>query len=282
MFLTVSAKMIASIEPQAVQLLRLLGAFELCLLFSGTVQQKAEYYRCLAISGARVTVRSIGGHSLELGTAFSEKAVVLRQGDNSKPEQFTLRLPLQPHQVDLMENVRDGGDLNLSVKFLARGSDSRSSWFDWEEAGDMALQIPVPESAWVKQMNASGADRILLFEVRVPSSDGALPHPAARHLLKAQQHLVGGNWRECVSECRQFAEQLGGGRLTPATDRLASGRRSMSKDEREAVLLAALLHYGHLAAHSESQHGELDFDRADAKLALSLAASLAAHHFRRE
>jgi hypothetical protein len=43
-----------------------------------------------------------------------------------------------------------------------------------------------------------------------------------------------------------------------------------------ARILAALHNYSHLAAHSGSKGG-VDFDRADAKLALSLAAALAAH-----
>ena len=53
----------------------------------------------------------------------------------------------------------------------------------------------------------------------------------------------------------------------------------MTKEDREDLLIAALQHYGHLAAHSESQQGQLEFSRADAKLALSLAASLAEHRF---
>jgi hypothetical protein len=51
----------------------------------------------------------------------------------------------------------------------------------------------------------------------------------------------------------------------------------MTKQDREDTLIAALNHYGHLAAHSESKLGELGYSRSDAKLALSLAASLAEH-----
>jgi hypothetical protein len=281
---TVNSKIIASFQPQAVQLVPLLGNFELGFLFSGTVHGKSDdMYRWLAISGARVALRTKGGGILDLGLATSDCAVVIRQGDNTHGDQFTLRLVLQPYQIDLLEAARGGSDLNFKLKFFARGSTSKSEPQDWEERGDMSLEVHVPESVWARQMNESKADQILLFEVRLPTgSEGALAHPAARHLVRAHQHLTGGNWRECVSECRQFAEELGGDKLAPALDRLSSGRKSMTKDEREMVLVAALQHYGHLAAHSESKHGELDFDRADAKLALSIAASLASHFFRRD
>jgi hypothetical protein len=283
MQLTVNSTVIASVQHEAIQLRSLLGAFELSVSFRGTVHAKRDHdCRCLTISGARLTLRTKDGRALELGFASSDKLIVLRQHDHARDEVFSLRLLLQPHQIDLVECAREGGDLILGVRLCARGSDNRNPWLDWDEQGDLGFNVTAPESTWVKEMNSSGADRILLFEVRVPFDDGVVPHPAVRHLLRAQQHLLGGNWRECVSECRQFAEDLGGTNLTPATDRLANNRRSMTKDEREAVLLAALLHYGHLAAHSESKHGELDFERADAKLALSLASSLAGHHFRRD
>ena len=70
--------------------------------------------------------------------------------------------------------------------------------------------------------------------------------------------FASGDWRSCVSECRQFAEEIGGGRLTAAIDMLTTGRRTMTKQDREDILTAALQHYGHLAAHSESQRGELE------------------------
>ena len=146
----------------------------------------------------------------------------------------------------------------------------------------MTMDIPVPESVWTEQMTVSMADRILLFEVRLPAGlEGALAHPASRHLLSAHQLYGEGNWRECVSECRQFAEELGGDQLAPALAQLSTGRRAMTKGERTTVLVSALQFYGHVATHSESRGGELDYDRSDAKLALSIAASLASHAFRR-
>jgi hypothetical protein len=114
---------------------------------------------------------------------------------------------------------------------------------------------------------------MLLLEVRLPN--GGIRHTAKRHLLRAQELFAAGDWRGCVSECRQFAEELGGGKLAPAIDMLRTDRRGMTKEDREDLQIAALQHYCHLAAHSESQRGQLEYRRVDAKLALSLAASLA-------
>jgi len=136
-----------------------------------------------------------------------------------------------------------------------------------------------PRSLWIEQLNQSKATHILLLEAHLPAGD--IRHPADRHLRRAQELFAAGDWRGCISECRQFAEELGGERLAPAIDMLCTDRRGMTKGDREDLLMAALQHYAHLAAHSESQRGQLEYSRADAKLALSLAASLPEHRLGR-
>jgi len=278
---TVSSTIIAAIEAQQVYLTPVLGSYELAFQFAGTIHASTDdIYRWITISGARVTLRAQKGQ-VDIGFAVPDKATVIRQVKGIGHANVALKLLLQPHQLEVLESLRDGGDLHFALKFHGRGGSSAEAVFDQEEHYT-DFHIDVPESSWVTQLNGSRAGRILLLEVKLPFNEGpAVPHPCLRHLNRAQQLLIQGDWRECVSECRQFAEELGGSNLAPALDRLSTGRKSMTKDERETVLLAALHHYCHLAAHSESRNGELDFGRADAKLAVSLAASLAEYHFRR-
>jgi hypothetical protein len=284
MHLGVSGKVVASVEPQAVQLVPLLGAFELVFLFGGTVYGVSDGgYRKLIISAARITLFDVGGGKYDLGVARGDAKIVLRQNDHACGVQFSLKVLLQPHQINLVENVRAGGDLRFSLRFFARGNIGDGDAGDQDEQGDLSVDVPVAESAWAAQMTMSAADMILLFEVRLPAGlDGALAHPAARHLLKAHKLYGSGNWRECVSECRQFAEELGGEKLAPALNQFGSDRRAMTKDERTALLVSALQHYGHIAAHSESRGGDLDYTRAEASLALQISASLASYYFRRQ
>lgn len=67
--------------------------------------------------------------------------------------------------------------------------------------------------------------------------------------------------------------------LGPALEKLSSSRKSMTKYECADTIIAAIQNYGHAATHSESRNGELEYSRADAKLMISLAASLAEFHF---
>lgn len=276
MDLTVNSKNIVALQAHPVQLVPMLGCFELVMPFTATVYGMTDgLYRCLTITGARLSLRDKTGSVLAIGRMEPDCAVVLRQGNNAQRMDFSLKLPLQHQQLERLEVARDGGNLDFVLRFLTRGSTDKSRE-DWEEyVGEMPAQVP--QSAWVVQYNSAKAGNVLLFEVRLPNS--SLRHPAEKHLLKAQGLLTGGDWRNCVNECRQFAEELGGARSALALDKLAISRRTMTKDERGDAIVAAIQNYGHAAAHSESKHGELEYNRADAKLMLSLAASLAEFHF---
>ena len=110
---------------------------------------------------------------------------------------------------------RDGGDLHLTIVLQARAASSDQPGGHWEQyLGEAPLTVP--RSHWIEQLNQSKAARLLLLEVRL--ADGDIRHPADRHLLRTQELFAAGDWRGCVSECRQFAEELGSGKLVSAMD----------------------------------------------------------------
>jgi hypothetical protein len=256
-----------------------LSCFELVIPFSGIVHGAADgVYRSLSISGARIAMKAKNGQMVQAGRAVSDNGTVVRQNDNPGRADFTLKLALHPGQLEALEAERDGADLHLTITLQGRAASSDQPGADREQyLGE--TPIVTPKSHWIEQLNQSKAAHILLLEAHLPS--GGIRHPADRHLQRAQELFAAGDWRSCISECRQFAEELGGGRLVPAMDMLRTDRRGMTKGDREDLLMAALQHYGHLAAHSGSQRGQLEYYRADAKLALSLAASLAEHQLGR-
>jgi hypothetical protein len=276
MDLTVSSKNIIGLDAISVQLAPTLGAFELVVIFKATIHGMTDnLYRWVNLYSARLSLRDKGGSVYEVGLLEPDAPVVLRQRDNAQPRNFSFKLALQPHQVGELEKARDGGDINFVLRFQASSCTSESTENQDEHYSD--VQLPVPQSAWITQYNASKAGAVLLFEVRLPS--GALRHPAEHHLFEAQRKLDSGDWRGSVSECRQFAEELGGTKMNAAFDKLANARKTMTKDERADAVIAAIQNYGHAATHSESRNGELEYSRADAKLMISLAASLAEFHF---
>jgi hypothetical protein len=178
--------------------------------------------------------------------------------------------------LSALEEIRDAGDLDFELVLAATGGDDQNGANNWPE--QQMLRLHLPQSEWVAQLNAAKAYAVMLIKVALSITHSSAPRRARdQHLLRAEEHFVAGNYRECVSECRQFLEELAGDKLGQALSLLRSEARNMDKSQREEAILAAIHHYTHLAAHSGSRQGELNYERSDARLILSLAAASAAH-----
>ena len=280
--LSIAGQIITPIEPNVVTIKALLGAYELSFRFKCAVNpiHEGRLFE-LAVNGARAFLLPPGSDPIDLGVAHSDEAIVIRQTPFVGNQELVLKLPVLPHQIDLIEVLRDGGDLNFQLDFKYRGG-VRDGSQSFEQAEAASVPFHVPESSWVKQLNDSGVDKILLFEIRLPQErDLSVMDPAAQHLVQAQKHFVRGSYREVVSQCRQVTEELLRDRARPMFDEFPNGaaRQAMTKADREDFLANALQLYTHLAAHSGSKDGEMSYGRTDAKMALAIASALVSRKF---
>jgi len=134
MDLTVNSRIVAAVEIRPIQLGRVLGAFELAIPFSATVHAAGDgIYRSLTISGARIAMRAKNGQTLQVGHAVPDNGVIVRQNDNPTRADFTLKLPLQPDQLEALEAERDETDLSLTIALQARAASSEQPGTDWEQ-----------------------------------------------------------------------------------------------------------------------------------------------------
>lgn len=284
MNLTVGGQIITLIEAKAVTITALVGAYDLSfhLKFAVNPIHEGRVFE-LRVNALRIFLNLLGADAVDLGAARSDETIVVRQTPFVGSQDVVLKLPMLPHQIDLIEVMRNGGDLNFRLDFKYRGGVREGSQ-PFEQAETASMPFHVPESSWVKQLNGSGADTVLLFEVRLPQErDLSIMDPAAQHLVAAQQHLVRGNYREVVSQCRQVTEELLRDRTRPMFDEFPNGaaRQNMTKADREDFMTNALQIYTHLAAHSGSKDGEMNFSRTDAKMALAIASSLVSRKYAR-
>jgi hypothetical protein len=283
MDLTVAGKGIAPVELLATTIKALLGAFEISFHFrcaTYPIDEDKAYE--LVINSARVLMTVQGSNALDLGLARPDEVALIRQMKYVSKQDLILKLVLTPYQMDLLENARTGADLNFTLTFKYRGGVREGSQA-FEQAETAAIPVHVPQSTWVKQLNDSGADKILLFEVRLPGErDLSHTDPAAQHLVDAQRHFTQGNYTEAVFQCRLVTEELLRQRTKTVFEEFPNGqaRLAMTKADREDYLTTALQLYSHQAAHSGSKDGET-YTRTEAKMALAVASALVSRKFSR-
>lgn len=270
--LTVQSHVVADVQIQAAQLRNLLGSYELSFLVSGSVTNSNDgAVHWLIVHGASVAVRSKGGHN-HLPSASLTQPTIVRQGQHNT--QFQLHVLLHPHQLETLEAMRNGGDLDFELQLSSRGGDSKQGPSDWPEQA--SLTVHVPESAWLKQLENAKAQRTLLLELAMPFIEpSAMQKYEFEHIQRAQMHLYHGLFGECIAECRKALEELEKELPSMSWEALTSraGRENMSKYERHRAVVALVHHYTQPSAHSASRGGTSNYSRAEAALVLALTVS---------
>jgi hypothetical protein len=276
--LTVGSRIVANVALSRVSLVPILGGFELVFGVHGhTTADEANYW--LMANSAQVQVGNEQGDLWRLGAARSDSVIRIRTGKSAMTVSSELRMPLTTQQLAAIEDLRAGGDLRFQLALLGEGGPEVRP--GEVHAVHDTLWLGLGRSDWIVQLRTARAMDILLLEVAMPLLEPSEANRSISDALKrAQKLLAEGHYSECVINCRKAIEGLATmqGRLRnwspDALRRLANGREAMTKEEREVALEASLFHFASLAAHDAST----EFRRRDAKLAVTLVASLVAHH----
>jgi hypothetical protein len=262
-----------------VQIRPTLGALELVFMINGTIHRHddGKLPAWFVVHSGRVAVQTRLGKK-ELGTARPGHPVMVAQtihpGNRFSIE---LKLPLIASQLSALENHRDGGSLDFTVTLSGLSGVGQQPASNIEHQDVM---VRAEQSAWIEQLNGSGAMHVILLEVAMPMTGASRERKAVfEHLRHAQQLFASGLYSECVAECRKAAEELQNGLSAVPWKNLPerNDREALSKDERLRTLIGTIHLYAHLAAHSVSRGGTWDYTRADAKMVLALFAAYVAH-----
>lgn len=226
----------------------------------------------LRLSPAPVTLW--GHEDVQLGYAIPEMTVPFPAG--SSHDNFHLHLlSLAPSQMEVIERVRAGQDIQLLLKL--QGEVWRGHEFTNIQE---TVSCPVSQSDWLKVLEQCEYGRSILFEVPLPASHAADAPAPAQYLQRAKTHFVKGHYDDAVAACRLALEAI----TTSPTDKgdtdvavkaWKGGRASdLSIGQRELVLRQVLAQYTHLAHHHEPGENTSRYDQSMASMVLGMTASL--------
>lgn len=273
--ITVGHWVVANASLSRIVLLPVVGAFELVFTVEGSSTTRDDQVYWLTPLRADVKVGGGVGELFRLGKASPDSSPRIRTCKNALPFNYEFRIPVAIPQLAAIEELRAEGDLHFQLVISGDGGEEAKP--TEIQSFNQPLSRTVSRSDWISQLRVVKAMDTLLLEIPMPFIEPSKElSSVVKALRRAQTHFFEGHYSDCVINCRKAIEQLVGlqGRdRTAAFRRLANDREGMSKDERRTAIEAALFHFGSLAAHDNST----DFDRRDAKLAMTLAAGLVAY-----
>lgn len=208
-----------------------------------------------------------------IGTGAPDQAQPVRISKYDNEKLLCFRMLLSPSQIEAIEALRNGGDINLSI-WISGSVFQDGSTSSIQQQGAFTVR----QQEWIEVLERMDYRRTFLYELPLPFDENGT-EPTAALLRKAQYHLMRGHYDECVGECRKLLEAcplsepdqrvLKTGRDKYKGDRTA--RESMDVPERMLVLRDALAHATHLAHHHSSSDG---YSRDQARAIFGVTISL--------
>ncbi|OFW28919.1 MAG: hypothetical protein A3J28_01165 [Acidobacteria bacterium RIFCSPLOWO2_12_FULL_60_22] len=191
-----------------------------------------------------------------------------------------VNVPLGHAVIRRLEDVRDGKDAQLSIRFSALVWYPPDSSFV-NVASPGPLQLTVPRSTWADNVLSQwGLSLVKIVEIKFPANQAGENFRAAYARVEAAEKLyANGLWKQTLAELysafEDLAKSLGFARPDQQFFVSLLAEFPSAKKEKAKLALAYLCDFYHLGRHEpekESQPNNLPFIlRRDARLGLTLA-----------
>lgn len=276
MEITVGAWNVARVHPVLQYLQPLVGGYELAFQFEINVLSAGDLAREATIVGAQVSVKT-GMGERRLGFSRLDMPLFIRQTARSSQAHATFFIELTPSQIWTIEELRFAEVLTFAIAPRGVGREG-----EYESPLHSTWTVEIPRSRWLQMLREARALDVLLVEIPMPVAD--VPdrwRSVTASFLEAERQFHFGEYTAAVVSCRKAVQGVGEqlyGLLEwagPSLDLMEKARRDMSKEQREAAVLATVRHLTHLAAHT-GREGGVVFSRDEARLILALTAAIVA------
>lgn len=222
---------------------------------------------------AKVHVSAPGKPPISVGHALTDLPIAIRAGQYPNPYDQSFEVRLSPQELQALEDVRNGGDLNFSI--VLNGLAAKIG--DEPVPAHDTVHGQAVHSEWIKQLNSSGFTNTLLLEVPLASLGSK---KIAEPLHQARELLLAGRYADVVAKCRVVMETIDNVAPTGTTNVLESYQKlrdALPMPERLQLLRNFAKNFMHPAAHGDKKAVNTIYTRGDASMALAVAAALAAH-----
>jgi len=270
---TINSQIFASWNISKLHGDRGLGFYKLILPIELTTRNvpKNEKITVTNISGA-LRVQGVGSQSnptllgrlVQQGTNYP-----ITTSEHISNHHITLEIELDAKRIDAIEHIRLGENLTFLIELYATANRGELS----QPLYQMPYQLVISQSDWIKILENIGYRKTLLIEIPVPTGETnpALTE-ATKHLANAQKQMLLGHYREAVSACRDVLESLN--RSINDDAEPASTKKKRDKRERFLAIRASLHDLTHAAKHVDDITSLIEWNLADARASISLAATL--------
>jgi hypothetical protein len=253
-----------------------IGVSQIC--FSLGYRSPATAIAGILVRSFQIEVHAIfangGHHASYIGAEVPEVPLEIKTEPGYDLRQVLARVTLNNGQLFILDKLRKGGAVSFDLHISAIAVGPNGIWPQHDQ-----VRVPVQLENWSTLLKDLGGPDYFVVEIGLPNCSDSHPlFPAVERIRRAKSLFIAGRYDTVVAECRMAAEGalklLSKDDVEGALQEWGTGKRKMSKFQREILLLESLRHYTHLAHHVEGGGASEVFTIDDARMALATIASL--------
>ena len=243
------------------------GAGVYVLYFRLNITTKVDSMAYLSQLGCRIDGSK--GINENIANGFYENAPVAQWGQHTGDTYLGFYFYLSASQVCRIEQIRNGGDLDIGVWLSGI-----SSYKNKSDAFCNHGSFRILKQEWLQALEQMGYMKTLLFELAVPSNS-EVGDKIFSFLEKAQGHILNGHYQVAIGHCRHILELLESQR---ADKELATAARNAYDKSRESMTIAQRMLYLREVLKNITQLGnhptDNEFSRHQAQSVLGMTIAL--------
>ena len=219
--------------------------------------------------------RPLKNDFLFLGYAEPEEPIWIKTLSKSINSFTVFNLILNSYQVNLLEGIRNGKDLQFKLKIYGEIDGDEGSGTTRDE-----IIFYVNQSQWLDILKQIKYGEYLLFEVPLPVEKEYENLKSVVDLLnQAKNHFLYGNYDDTVASCRKALESLAHQlnekrKQAEAKRQFKEKEQTLSKQQRILLIREVLRHLTHLAHHVSDTGEVVPFSRNEANFVMGSTAAI--------
>ncbi|MEO6917624.1 MAG: hypothetical protein ABI171_01005 [Collimonas sp.] len=277
MSLNHGSRIIANPKVQYVSGKKGIGIYQLCFGIQFGIPSWPNESNTAILRNVRLRISAGAKHSdlHFLGMAETASSFTIQPNQHSQQQELLFELNLTPQQLFALDEIQNGAGLYFTVHLYG-------------ETVGMSGTLPAHDdinhhvtlSDWARVLHELNYADILVIGVALPRvMQDSKMYPAVTLIRQANEDLHSGRYDAVVTRCRLaldsvYAAMTEKESVNVAIEKFKTKKRTMTKFERELLIVEAARHYTQPAHHVDDDDGNPEwYSRSDALLILGVAAA---------
>ncbi len=212
----------------------------------------------------------VGTENSFLGVAVPEQPITFKPNANHQKSGLLYEIILSKKSLEEVEKLRSGKNINFRIDISGEYHDDYNQLCVSE-----SIRYESSQDEWIKALKSMGFKGSIIFELPMDIDPTDDVKTALDVIKKAEEHLYYGKYDDVVAKCRIALDSIisDWGEIGSVRSSVKTNRKGMTKQQRFFHVIDQIVHFTHLAHHTDEDGEYISFTRSEAVFVLGSTIS---------